>query len=93
MAERYVGKWSKFVGCGTNGGITTVVDFKGDMTCVVEERKRGKPGTPEVSQGSKQGSWLARDGAVLVSLEGGGSHSWDAEDDFGGRYGFHKDEE
>ena len=92
--EKFFGKWTKFLGCGTNGGTVTNVNFKEDMSCDVETEFQpgaGKPSSDTKPAVLQSGSWKI-DGVDIIFTpnDAGEPIKWEIQDSFGGRYGFRR---
>ena len=97
MAEnsKFHGKWTRFVGCGTNGGTVTNVSFHEDMSCDLESvfqpgaGKRSSSNSEEAVM--KSGNWkIVGEEIIFTPNDAGEPVSWNIEDSFGGRYGFRR---
>merc|ERR1712139_232266 len=62
--SKFVGKWVRFVGCGTNGGIKTIAELRNDRSGTLEKvTVKGAVSTSTRARGEQesdvlwQGSW------------------------------------
>ena len=93
-STKFHGKWTRFVGCGTNGGNVTNVCFHEDMACDVEtvfQPGAGRSFSNSEEVVKKSGTWKVElEKIVFTPNDAGETTSWNIEDSFGGRYGFRR---
>jgi hypothetical protein len=91
--SKFYGKWTRFVGCGTNGGTVTNVSFHEDMSCDLETVFQPGAGKSTNSEEAalKSGTWkIVEEEIIFTPSDAGEPSSWNIEDSFGGRYGFRR---
>ena len=92
MAAQFVGSWTQFMGCGTNGGTVTnlVIAANGSGTCQRNQQAGASRGTNETGP-AVQGTWtnaVGEYGPTVTFKPGDGGAEETIHFETGGRYGF-----